>query len=129
MMIHHIGYLVKDVSKAFKKFEKLGYICDQEVVYDPIRDVNILFIRNGDYVVELVAPQSSASVVAELFKKIRNSPYHICYESANLEQDIASLQEEGFVLIDVPTPAVAFDHRRVAFMMSAAIGMIELVEV
>lgn len=129
MKIHHIGYLVKDIAKAVNKFEKLGYICNQDVVYDSIRDVNITFIKNGDYVVELVAPQSPASVVAELYKKFRNTPYHICYETADLDRDVATLQQDGFVLINTPAPAIAFGNRRVAFLMNAMIGMIELVEV
>lgn len=129
MTVHHIGYLVKDIEKAKKKFEKLGYISEGSMVYDDLRDINIAFIRNENYVVELVSPQSPASVVADLFKKFRNSPYHICYESADLERDMKNLQEEGFVAIDIPKPAIAFDNHRVVFMMNSSVGLIELVEV
>lgn len=128
MRIHHIGYLVKKIDKAKDSFASIGFSIKQETVYDHIRDVNILFMEKDGYTVELVSPNSNRSVVAHLMKTHKNSPYHICYETEDLDTDITSLAEKGFMSIDRPTPAPALNGRRVCFFMSPQIGIIELVE-
>lgn len=78
--------------------------------------------------IELVSPASEDSVVSGLLKKFKNSPYHICYETAHFEEDYQTLTREGFLSIDTPTPAPALQNRRVVFLTSSAVGMIELLE-
>lgn len=126
LKIHHIGYLVKKIEKAKQTFETLGYVTKQDTVYDEIRKVHICFLQKDGYCIELVSPASEDSVVSGLMKKIKNSPYHICYEAADPEAAYRELTADGFTAIDTPTPAPALDGRRVVFLMSPVIGMIEL---
>lgn len=128
MHIHHIGYLVKKLDKAKDSFISIGFSVKQEAVYDKARDVNILFVEKDGCLIELVSPNSKGSVVAHLMKTYRNSPYHICYESEDFDNDIESLAGKGFMSIDRPAPAPAIDGRRVCFFMSPQIGIIELLE-
>lgn len=127
LKIHHIGYLVKKLDRAKHTFEALGYRVEQDTVYDDIRKVDICFLIKDGYRVELVSPVSPDSVVAGLIKKYKNAPYHICYETADFEKDLAELTADGFLAIDTPTPAPAMNGRRVMFLTSAAAGMIELI--
>ncbi|MBD5522930.1 MAG: lactoylglutathione lyase [Lachnospiraceae bacterium] len=126
LKIHHIGYLVKKIEAATRTFEALGYQLAQNIVYDDIRKVNICFMTKDDYCIELVAPTAEDSVVSGLMKKYKNCPYHICYETNNFDQDYQELLENGFISIDVPTPAPALQGRDVVFLTNALIGMIEL---
>ncbi len=103
LKIHHIGYLVKKIEKAKKTFEALGYLVEQDTVYDDIRKVDICFLVKNGYRVELVSPVSEDSVVAGLLKKYKNAPYHICYEADSPEAAYAELTENGFAAIDTPT--------------------------
>lgn len=128
MKIHHIGYLVKKLNKAQEAFEALGYTAEGAVVQDEIRKVNILFLEKDGYRVELVSPYAADSVVAGLMKTYKNTPYHICYEAADFETDIAWLEGNGYVRMDEPTAAPAIEGRRVTFFMNPALGMIELLE-
>lgn len=128
MKIHHIGYLVKKIDKARESFEKLGFTAEGECVYDEIRDINILFMVNDGYRIELIAPVSERSVVADLSKKIGVSPYHLCYYSDNIEEDMNLLREKGFVPAGEPLPAPALNGQRVVFMVSRHSGMLELYE-
>lgn len=125
---HHIGYLVKNIDKATRQFETLGYEIEFPSKYDDIRKVNIAFLTKDGYRVELVSPVSEESVAYNLLKKYKNSPYHICYESENFENDILELTQNGYVAIDEPTPAPCIDGRRVTFLMNSVLGMIELLE-
>lgn len=128
MRVHHIGYLVKKIEKAERELSELGYLCEAPVVYDEIRRVDISFWKNGETRIELVSPKSQDSVVYELLKSCKNMPYHICYLSENIEQDVEKLRDRGFFLMDTPTPAPALNNRRVCFLMGSASGMIELLE-
>ena len=128
LKVHHIGYLVKKISKAEKDFEALGFECIAPVVYDPLRDVDISFWEKDGYCVELVSPKSEKSVVYELLKKFKNMPYHMCYSSTDMNGDIESLSKNGYILLDEPMEAVAIEGKRVCFLFSANSGMIELLE-
>lgn len=126
LKIHHIGYLVKKIEAATQTFEALGYQLAQNIVYDDIRKVNICFMTKDGCCIELVSPTTEDSIVSGLMKKYKNCPYHICYETNNFDQDYQELQENGFISIDVPTPAPALQGRDVVFLTNALIGMIEL---
>ena len=113
MKVNHIGYLVKKMEKALPAFLELGYKIVQEIMYDDFRDINICFIEKDGYVVELICPASKESVVANLISKIGNSPYHICYETENLESEILNLQKQRYVMCSEPHEAVACGGNRV----------------
>lgn len=128
LKIHHIGYLVKKINAAIKAFETLGFHIIQDTMYDDLRKVNICFMEKDGYIIELVSPTDTESVVAGLLKKYKNCPYHICYQTSDLTSDLEALSSQGYVVIDTPTPAPAIGGRRVVFLMNAALGMIELLE-
>ena len=128
MKIHHIGYLVKKHDRALKEFEKLGYRIIKETIFDEYRGIDITFLEKEGYVVEIVSPKTKESVVSDLFKKIGNSPYHICYETADIDAKVAELTQNGYVMWDEPHEAAAMEHRKVCFLVHPFMGMIELVE-
>ncbi|MCM1121615.1 MAG: VOC family protein [Eubacterium sp.] len=128
LKVHHIGYLVKKMSAAIRSFENLGYRIVQETVYDDIRKVDICFLEKDEYRIELVSPVSEDSVVYGLLKRYKNSPYHICYETGDFEKDYETLLSNGFLAIDEPTPAPALQDRKVIFLTSPSMGMIELIQ-
>lgn len=128
LKVHHIGYLVKKLEAATDTFARLGYRILQDCTYDSCRSINICFMEKDGYVIELVSPTDSGSVVYGLLKKYKNCPYHICYESTDFEQDFLKLTQSGYTAIDTPTPAPALENRRVVFLMNTSLGMIELLE-
>ena len=128
LTIHHIGYLVKKIVPAIRSFEALGFQVAREVTRDDIREVDICFLEKDGYRVELVSPYSATSVVAGLLKKYKNCPYHICYETSHFEEALEELTSHGYVMMGSPTPAPAIDQHPVVFLMSASLGMIELLD-
>lgn len=129
LKVHHIGYLVKKIESAVRSFQELGYEIVQDTVYDEIRKVNICFLQKNGYRIELVSPVSDDSVVSSLMKRFKNSPYHICYETEHFDEDYQALSNGGFISIDTPTPAPALQNRKVVFLTSPLMGMIELLEI
>jgi methylmalonyl-CoA/ethylmalonyl-CoA epimerase len=128
MKIHHIGYAVNNIEDSLNEFKKLGYKCVENKIVDKKRKVIIQFIKNGDYLIELVAPLGKESPVTNLLKKQGNSPYHICYETDNLEKEIKDLDDDGFVIISDLLKAPAIYNKKVIFLYKKEIGLIELVE-
>lgn len=128
MKIHHIGYLVTNMQKSIERFESLGFQISQNVKYDEYRKIDICFMKNEGYTVELIESKASDSTVANLKKKYGVSPYHICYYSDNLEDDIDSLRKQNYVPMGEMMPAPAMDGKKVAFLFHSHMGIIELVE-
>lgn len=128
MRIHHIGYLVKNIDEAKTVFLGLGYTERQGVTYDKHRDIFILFMEKDGYIIELVSPGSTESVVSNLIKKYKNSPYHICYYSDDFEQDVHNLEASGFMMFDQPAPAPAINNCQVCFLISPQIGLVEILK-
>ena len=128
MRIHHVGYLTKSISKAEAAFAALGYGIERPVKYDPIRQINISFMVNDGYRVELIEPDSKESPMYPLLKKYKNTPYHFCYITEDLDKEIENLKEIGYMVIQEPETAPCIDDKRVCFLVHRDMGIIELVE-
>lgn len=82
----------------------------------------------GGPCVELISPKDDTSPVCKNLQKNGVSPYHICYETESLEESIAELKKQKFLMVSKPSPAVAFGGKRVCFLFSKSVGLVELVE-
>ena len=129
MQVDHVGYAVSDIARAMHGMELLGY-CFGPVINDEDRNVRIAFGNCGECRVELVCPLDSSkeSPVDLYLSKVRSGPYHICYLAEDFENDIAGLEGTGFKVTIPPRPAIAFGGRRVVFLYSLQVGLVELVE-
>lgn len=128
MRIQHIGYLVKNLIKSLETFKMLGFSVEGEMTDDKERGINIVFLVKDGYRIELVSPNRVDSVVSNLLKRLCNSPYHICYSSDDYSSDIANLEMSGFMMVDTPKVAPAFNGKEVVFLMSATIGLVEVIK-
>lgn len=129
MKIHHIGYLVSDILKAIEKFEKNGGILTDGIIYDDKRLIDIAFMQMGSYLIELVCPREGSGAIGKALRKLKNTPYHLCFESENIDRDIQKYVDDGCMIVEEPANAIAIDNQRVAFLFSAQIGLFELVEI
>ena len=129
MKIHHFGYLTKSIEDSVKEFLRLGYVTYDRLYLDQARGIKIQFIRSASgELLELIEPTSETSVVKGVMSSSNNKIYHICYYTADIEQTVDSLKEQGFMLISPPQPAIALNNRNVAFLLSKHAGIIELYE-
>ncbi len=134
MKLHHIGYLVKNIEKSIKSFNTIGftemlYPDGSSVMFDEMRLCDICFMRlpGTDHIIELVAPKSSESPIWGLMGKYKNTPYHLCFESQNLMEDVEELRNKGWLVFQEPAIAPAIDGHKVVFLMNNSAGIIELV--
>lgn len=144
MRIHHVGFLCKRLKESEAEFIKLGFAVEVPAQYDAGRKINIEFLVNGGYRVELIEPADKSSPLYPLLKYFKNAPYHFCYETSDIKAAMEKMEKDGFHVIDAPSPAPCIPSKadilptsalflggatyaRVAFLMSAA-GMAELLE-
>ena len=127
-----MGVAVADIKKSIIGFRGLGWKWDGEIIDDSSRGVTLAFLRryDSDEMIELVSPVNEKSPVSHTLNTMKNvaTPYHICYEVDDIEKTVEILKGRKYTLTDKPKPAVAFDGRRVAFMLSREAGLIELLE-
>lgn len=129
MKIDHIGYAVKRIDRAIDAFQKLGYQFGQ-VINDTDRNVRLAFGENEGYRIELVAPldKKQESPVDQYLSNAVGIPYHICYQTEDLDVEVEDLIKQGYKVVIEPRPAVAFGGCRVVFMMNIGFGLMEIVE-
>lgn len=129
MKIDHIGYAVRRIDRAIDAFKELGFnFC--EMIDDTDRNVKLAFGEKDGYRIELVSPldKEKTSPVDQYVDRMPGIPYHICYCSSDFDRDIEALKRRGYKVIIEPKPAIAFDGKRVAFLMNIGFGLMEIVE-
>lgn len=128
LAVHHVGYLVRKMDKALARFEKLGYVLSGDPVHDESRGADIAFMEKDGYRIELVSPDKTSNIYP-LLKKTGSGPYHICYETDDLEAEAANMEKLGYTIFKdrQPAPAIS-DRAEVVFLYCAQLGMMELVQ-
>ena len=128
--VHHVGVAVPNLSEAIPVYENLfDYKLISGPFDDPIQDVSVCFLSRGkgDTTIELVAPLSSASPIRLTLKK-GGGTYHMGYEVPDIHAAISHLSERGSLLISGPVQAVAFGMREIAWLMTEANLLVELIQ-
>jgi methylmalonyl-CoA/ethylmalonyl-CoA epimerase len=127
---HHVGVAVPDLNEAIPTYRNLF---DYELLSgpfdDPIQNVSVCFLSRGegDTVIELVAPLGPNSPIDRTLKK-GGGTYHVCYEVPDLGAAIDRLTGQGSFLLSGPVPAVAFEMRNIAWLMTPANLLVELIQ-
>jgi methylmalonyl-CoA/ethylmalonyl-CoA epimerase len=130
LRLHHIGLVVRAIEE-FRAFfvDVLQYRERTPVIHDPVQTAFVQFfsIPGSDHYIELVAPDSETSKLREASRK--GKPLnHLCYSCENIAHMVSFLKESGCFVIQDPVPAVAFDRRFIAWLMTPDGLLIELVE-
>ena len=128
LKFHHIGVACIKIERSIKIYKKLGY-SSSEIIYDPVQNVNLCFLKKKDSpMIELVGCNDTNSNLNNILKKNGTIPYHTCYETKNIKEQINLLIKKGFILMMKPVKAIAFSNRKICFMYNRNVGIIELLE-
>jgi methylmalonyl-CoA/ethylmalonyl-CoA epimerase len=127
---HHLGVAVRSISQALPFYEQiLGYRMTSGPFTDPIQRVTVCFLErehNGE-VVELIEPAAEESPIQQVLKR-GGGAYHTCYTVPDLEVALQTCLNHGCLLISGPSPAVAFEGRRIVWLHLPSRHLLELVE-
>ena len=126
MKFHHIGYLTNSLRISTSNFNKLSYKKIGKPIIDNSLKVKIQFLKNKNNIIELIKPSLNNYGLINILKK-KNYAYHFAYKVDNLEKKIFYLRKK-FKLIVNPTPAKAFNNKKVAFFTISDGFVIELIQ-
>ena len=115
--IHHVAIVVKSLEGALPVYrDLLGLPLEsiQDIESDQVR---IAFLGVGESKVELVQPTDDTTGVARFLAKQGEGFHHVCFEVANLAEELTRLGIDGVELIDMAPRRgaegpVAFLHPR-----------------
>jgi len=105
-------------------------VWDGNIYEDPIQRVKVTFLATGSEspLMELVQPAADDSPVGSFLRERGGGLHHICYEVSDLEAQITELKSRGAMIVRRPKPAVAFQGRRIAWLLTTEKLLIELLE-
>jgi methylmalonyl-CoA/ethylmalonyl-CoA epimerase len=126
-----VGFVVANIKTAMPGFlRSLAAEWDGQVFHDPLQKVRVTFLatRAQDPAIELVEPAADDSPVSRFLQERGGGLHHVCYEVADLEQQLVELRSRGALIVKRPLPAVAFGGRRIAWVITSEKLLVELLE-
>jgi methylmalonyl-CoA/ethylmalonyl-CoA epimerase len=116
MELAHLGFVVRDMHRALKRFEAEGAVVVIPPTDDPIQRVSCCLIRSDGAVdIELVAPLVPGDSPIESRLKRGGGLDHVCYLVDDISETLTSELAAGAIVVCEPTHAVTF-NRQIAFV-------------
>jgi methylmalonyl-CoA/ethylmalonyl-CoA epimerase len=98
--IHHVAIVVKSVEAALPVYRDLLGLPLETIMDIPDDCVRIAFLGVGESRVELVEPTDDSTGVARFLANRGEGFHHVCFEVANLTEELTRLGIDGVELID-----------------------------
>ena len=98
--IHHVAVVVRSIDDSLGLYRDLLGMPVEAVTEIPSDRVRIAFLGVGESKVELVEPTDETTGVARFLEKQGEGFHHVCFEVANLSEELTRLAIEGIELID-----------------------------
>jgi methylmalonyl-CoA epimerase len=98
--IHHVAVIVQSLEAALPLYRDLIGLPLETILDIPSDRVRIAFLGVGESKVELVEPTDDTTGVARFLASRGEGFHHVCFEVANLAQELTRLGIDGVELID-----------------------------
>jgi methylmalonyl-CoA/ethylmalonyl-CoA epimerase len=129
--LHHVGFVVRSIESEIAGFtSSILASWNTKIFHDPLQKVRVTFLQTPDptdALIELVEPAADDSPV-EQFLRRGGGLHHLCYEIPNLDAHLRKMQAGWTVIVKPPLPAVAFENRRIAWVVTRQKLLLEFLE-
>jgi len=115
LKVEHIGIAVKDLAISVPLFEKLLNSKCYKTESVETENVNTAFFKQGETKIELLESSLAGGIIDRFISKKGEGIHHIAFEVANIENEIARLKKEGFVVLN-EVPKKGADNKLVCFL-------------
>lgn len=129
--MHHVGYVVENIASVMEDFvHSLNARWDHRIFEDPLQKVKVAFLTTqpGQPQIELVEPLPGDSPVRKFLAEKGGGLHHICYEVGDIAEELQAMRSRRAMVVRRPVPAVAFDGRRIAWVLTREKLLVELLE-
>jgi methylmalonyl-CoA epimerase len=98
--IHHVAVIVRSIEESLTLYRDLLGLPLETIMDMPSDQVRIAFLGVGESKVELVQPTDDTTGVARFLANKGEGFHHVCFEVANLAEELTRLGIDGVELID-----------------------------
>jgi methylmalonyl-CoA epimerase len=98
--VHHVAVVVQSIERSLGLYRDLLGMPVQQVQDIASDKVRIAFLGVGESKVELVEPTDDSTGVARFLASKGEGFHHVCFEVANLAEELMRLAINGIELID-----------------------------
>jgi methylmalonyl-CoA epimerase len=98
--VHHVAVVVQSIEAALGMYRDLLRLPLESIMEIPQDRVRIAFLGVGESKVELVEPTDETTGVARFLATRGEGFHHVCFEVADLAEELTRLGIEGVELID-----------------------------
>ena len=127
LKFHHVGVACKDLEQETAKLSILGYRAAGKEFLDPLQGVRGRFLSGQFPQLELLVSTGEHGVL-DPWLKSNTKLYHLAYLAGDLDVTITQFVKQRAIVVVKPIEAVAFDYRRISFLMLPNMLLIELIE-
>jgi methylmalonyl-CoA/ethylmalonyl-CoA epimerase len=127
LRFHHLGFATKALADDVHVYGLLGYAPEGSEFIDQRQGVRGRFLVGQGPRLELLEPLSGSEVLSPFLRRGVKC-YHHAYEVECLDTSLSAFRAMRALVVREPVPAVAFDGRRIAFVMLPNAWMVELIE-
>jgi methylmalonyl-CoA epimerase len=97
---NHVAIAVNNLDESLKLFESLFGLKPSKIEEVPDQGVKAALILVGSGEIELLEPIDPNGGVAKFLERRGEGIHHICLEVDNTDEELKSLADKGFELID-----------------------------
>jgi methylmalonyl-CoA/ethylmalonyl-CoA epimerase len=126
-VFHHIGVACRDLDAEAGPWLALGYKIEGADFEDPTQHIRGRFIIGPGPRLELLVPTDADSPITGMLTRGVKF-YHQAFVASRFEEVLATLGTLRCKIVADPVPAVAFDSKRIAFLLTPNISLIEIIE-
>jgi catechol 2,3-dioxygenase-like lactoylglutathione lyase family enzyme len=131
--VHHVGFIVTDLTAAQQQFAGLGYVRRGDAIEDGHQRAELLFlVREGadgsEPLIELIRPLDERARTYAFTTRNQFRIHHLCYETDDITLAVAQARAARFTQVQPVVCAPAIGGSRIAFFYAQAVGLFEFVE-
>lgn len=126
----HIGIIVPDLSIGEKEICNILPIVNRSKEYiDELIIVKIRFLTDRSGIkYELIAPLNDNSPLSSVLKTKKDVINHVAYKTDTFDEALVYFNKLGCFQLGQPTPAIAFNYKKVVFFITKLGAIIEIIE-
>jgi methylmalonyl-CoA epimerase len=98
--IHHVGIVVRDLEAAYRFYRDTLGLEVHKTAEVKDQGVKAALLTVGHSEIELLEPIDPKGTVARFLEKRGEGMHHICFETDDVEKELAAAKAKGIPLID-----------------------------
>lgn len=123
---HHVGIATDSIDSFSRRINDVS-TGEAKDFADPLQGIRGRFIEIGNMNLEILEPLDDDDTLSP-WLSVGNRIYQIAFEVDDLDAEIESARLQKIRVVREAQPAIAFEGRRVAFLMPAPGILVELIE-